>query len=191
MIIGSAVGIGFGAKKRKIIASDTFNRADNASSLGNAETGQTWTALEGTWGVASNQAYCPGVAVTNHVATIETNTPDCRVRGALAQKTASPRLLVRVIDAGNCILIQPLTSTYGVYRMTANATTQIGSVPITPQAGDTVELVLQGSSISVYVNGIYRLTVSETQGVTATKHGLGVYSNGAAARWDNFIVEEL
>lgn len=35
---------------------DSFNRANNSSSLGTADSGQTWTNTKGTWGTSSNQA---------------------------------------------------------------------------------------------------------------------------------------
>jgi len=40
------------------MVSDTFTRANDSSHLGSADTGQAWTAQLGTWGIASNTAYC-------------------------------------------------------------------------------------------------------------------------------------
>src|SRR5690606_6906950 len=39
---------------------DTFARPDSATSLGTADTGQTWTAHAGTWGISGGQAYHAG-----------------------------------------------------------------------------------------------------------------------------------
>ena len=43
-----------------VVVSDSFNRANSASSLGNADTGQAWSSVIGTWGIDANRAYAVG-----------------------------------------------------------------------------------------------------------------------------------
>src|SRR5436853_7315699 len=64
------------------IVSDTFTRADNAASLGVADTGQAWTSLGGTWGISGNQAYCPTAAL-NPLAVVDSGKADCSVQATL------------------------------------------------------------------------------------------------------------
>lgn len=44
---------------------DTFTRADNAASMGNATVGGAWTGTRGTWGIQSNQAYAASGLTSN------------------------------------------------------------------------------------------------------------------------------
>lgn len=54
---------------------DTFARADSASSLGNAASGVPWTATTGTWGITgTNKAYSTTAASSYPMAVIDTGT---------------------------------------------------------------------------------------------------------------------
>lgn len=51
--------------------SDAFNRSDNGSSLGTADTGQVWENVRGTWGISSNKASTSTSASTYPMAAVQ------------------------------------------------------------------------------------------------------------------------
>src|SRR5689334_12682212 len=83
--------------------SDDFNRADNASTLGTpSDAGSAWSALEGTWGISSNQAYNP-TADGQGTAALESSIADAQVQATLATSGGSG-LIGRATDGNNYIL---------------------------------------------------------------------------------------
>jgi hypothetical protein len=51
---------------------DSFNRTDSASSLGTADSGQSWSQVAGTNGISSNQAY---VVAATALAVVDASPP--------------------------------------------------------------------------------------------------------------------
>src|SRR5690242_18710328 len=70
-----------------VIASDNFNRADDPTSLGTADTGQTWTSVTGTWGISSAQAVHFDSSGTGR-AVLETGFTDCITKITLVNPTS-------------------------------------------------------------------------------------------------------
>jgi hypothetical protein len=70
-----------GAAGEQFVVRDRFGRADSALTLGSAETGQAWTAQQGTWGISSNQAYVAALgAGLPQVATIDSGLTEYTLR---------------------------------------------------------------------------------------------------------------
>ena len=166
------------------VFSDTFTRADNASSLGTTTTGsKTWTALSGTWGIASNQAYCSaGAASTNEVAIVDAGAAD----GTLAVTLGSGSILgnagvvFRATDDSNHLLV---TGSGDLYRKQSGTYTKIAGAAIPLSPGDAISVVLSGSSITCKLNGATWCTATDAFNQTATKHGLRSYNNDTTARF--------
>jgi hypothetical protein len=167
---------------------DSFNRADSAVSLGTADSGQTWTALTGTWGISSNKAYLV-THVNQDTAYIDNALSDCAVQVTFNPVAANnSRLVFRLTDASNFHFVQSEGgSTYKHYKYESGGFTQLGSYATTPANGDVLKVVLNGSSIDTYLNGTVRISVSNSFNSTATKHGIGG-ANGTptAERWEDF-----
>lgn len=189
MLIGNAIGVGFGVR-RKVIVSDSFNRTDNATTLGKAETGQPYTVGTTPWGISNNQAYSVGTTGTDF-AYINTGAFDVT---ASAQVTFSVNegVAVRIMDIGNYLVARINGAGIGLFRVIADVATQIGSYAFTPVVGTSykVKMVCGGSSINVFLDGVLRITASETFNSKATSHGFRVTAS-TAGRFDNFLVEAL
>lgn len=167
-----------------VIVSDDFNRADNASSLGVASTGQTWQALSGTWGIISNQAYMP--AGTDCAAVVESGVSDCIVQVKYSTNAAYTSLAVRAVDVNNFMYIQYNGTRIGIYTKIAGVFTKLTDVARSIANGDILKVSMSGSNYVITVNETQILTATTTQFQTATKHGL--VANGTTSRFDDFVV---
>jgi len=175
------------------VVSDSFNRADSTTSLGTADTGQAWTALTGTLGINGNAAYA--VVTSNSVAVIDSGLADGTVQvklTATATGSVMPRLIFRCTDASNYWMLQARGSTgkYQLYKNVAGAFTQLGTdIAVTPTAGDVIQAVLSGSSVTIKVNGVQAATATDAFNSTATKHGIGwAQPTDTTQKFDDFSV---
>lgn len=163
---------------------DTFNRADNASSMGNADTGQMWVPNSGTWGISANRAYETGVAGVQATTVVDSGMSDCYVEVTLTTFDDTG-LCFRSTDDNNYFLTNGST----LFRKQGGVYGGIGGIGGI-LSGDVLKVELNGSSIKVYVNGSLALSVTDTFNQTATKHGLR--KNGTdVARFDDFSVVPL
>lgn len=183
----AALGQGF-------VISDSFDRADDATSLGVADTGQAWVAQRGTWGISGNQAYMAVVASANDSAVIDTGISDCTVQVKVAAVGGSMGLTVRASDADNAIT----TNLTGLYRRTAGANALLASFSEAFVAGDTMQIRCEGDTLTVYRQaasaGAFTqvATVVETQGQTVTTHGFRQSGDTSSSlRFDDFKVTAL
>jgi hypothetical protein len=179
---------------------DDFARADNASSLGVANTGQSWVMSPSgtTWGITGGQAYVSSDAPANARAVIDSGISDGTVQvrfAKLADATTSgiqSRLVFRADASGTHFIVQwRPTVGWQMYKLTSagGAFTQVGTTVGTPVAadGDLVQIVLAGPSITLKVNGATVITATDTFQQTATLHGIGTNGTGVA-RFDDFAV---
>lgn len=192
MIIGIGMGFGFnsgvgGAASLPIVISDKFDRADNASSLGNADTGQTWTASAGTWGIQSNRAYTP--AGTENYAVIDSGILNLTAEVTLAVRVNRSGIVFRFTDSANWYRFVLSSTTVFLQRRLANATTSLSSFAVTPADGDVLKVVVNGSQFMAYYNGELKATVNDTTFPTQT--WVGMESAGSSCRLDNFKVEAI
>lgn len=194
-MIGNGIGIGFQAKK-KVIVQDVFNRADNASSMGNANTGQAWTATRGTWGIRSNQAYCPTIPASpnNAFATVDPLTPNVGMSFDI-DYTATSQLggVMRLTNDTNYLYFRLISTDIKLLKNVAGTVTQIGIYSFTPVAGTKykIKVLCAGDLIKVFIDGIERISVSESFNNTATIHGLFAQISQADGNFDNFLVERV
>lgn len=65
---------------------------------------------------------------------------------------------------------------YRLQRFVSGASTVLGVASgVKPAIGDLIEVTQSGSSITVYVNGMAKVTASDTHNMNATRHGF--YNN--------------
>lgn len=187
---------------------DTFTRADSSTTLGTSESGQAWAvgnngdaATLPTFGIQSGQAYClnPGTQVDTH-AWIETGLSDCAISANVTVCTAASGdwvgLLFRRQDSSNYfwVRLDNGNDAVAIVRNLAGTRSVPSSAALTLTDGQVValQIVLSGSSIKVFCDGVLKITYTDTNMQTATKHGLAfpiaaVHAPGAA-RIDNFLV---
>lgn len=194
MAVGIGIGVGLGVFKvglaaRSVIVSDSFDRTDNAASLGIAETGQAWTNNAGVMGITSNQAKRQTAVVA--VSTVNAGVSDCTISVDLnVQLNAG--IAFRLSDPSNYLMARIFTtdSLLQVYTIINGAATLIGSYAFTPTVGHVYNLAVQcnGPSIVVLLDGVERVNVSSTHNQTVTNHGITVRNSSANDTFDNFKV---
>lgn len=195
MNIGVGIGLTFGKGMRKIVARDSFTRADSATVLGNADTGQTWEILGGTWGITGNKAYESTVTAADRYAVIP-SVSNGSVAADVVWKTGGKiGLVCRAANNTNFIfgyinggaqvsLSKVVTSTF----------TGLGNAAFTPVDGTTykMEMRYEGTAISLYVNGVKMIGPVTVPELTANTKS-GIFKNAAVntQTFDNFVVTAI
>jgi hypothetical protein len=173
-----------------IIVQDSFNRANSTTSMGVADTGQTWEEIVGNWGINSNQAYFTG-GTTNNIAGIESGVSDCRISVNIATLSGEPGLTFRIQDTTNWFRLIYSGGRFYLQRAVNGIRNEVSNVPATVTNGSLLVVELQGNSIRVFLNGTQIISVTNTSFATATKHGLHMGANNATARYDDFLIEDF
>lgn len=173
---------------------DTFDRADNGSSLGSTSTGAVaWTALNGTWGVSSNRAVssitgentavvdCSAADGTVQVTTIRTaglqgeaglafrfsnNSNGWIVYGGSAATVPGKWTMAKKV-AGSFMFITPSTQ-------------------VSPATGDVLQVVMSGTSLTLKVNGVTVASTTDAFNSTATMHGLRTNPGNGTYAFDDW-----
>jgi len=177
--------------KRPIItiASDTFTKGDNSSSLGITETGDlNWTNSNGVFGIASNKAKPTSLTTTTAIATIDSGISDVDVSADIVWNTWAG-IVFRYI--GVTSLMQARISSTGLAVSDASGNTY-GTYSFTPVQGNTynIRVVANGSSVKVYLDDVERISITNTVNQSSTKVGLKV-ANEILSTFDNFIVKTV
>lgn len=175
-----------------IIVQDSFNRVDNTSTLGNANTGQPWTQFNSSlWGIIGNQAYL-ATRTNNDTTVIESGISDAKISVDI-KLGSNEGIVFRATDDSNYLLVNITTTSTTFFRRQGGSYTSIGSVSVTRAVGTTyrLEITCEGSAVTVKVDGSTVITNTSTFNQTATKHGLRNGSTATTQRFDNFLVESL
>lgn len=180
---------------KRVIVRDSFDRADSNTTLGQADTGQTWQYLGvgGTpvWGISGNKAY--NVTISNYAkAFIESYLSDCIVSGRINYvATAETGFLLRGKDATNWVQVTLAPTGVLVKKYVVNAYTVLATYSFTPVDGQyyKIEAIMKKEKIQIKLDGTTILVVYETFNMNETKHGLRVFTSSLAAnRWDDFKI---
>jgi hypothetical protein len=177
-------------QKKKVIVQDSFNRADNALTLGNADTGQTWGVTPNAWGISGNQAYSVDTTTTDYASITGTINPF--KMSATLKFSSYEGIMLRFSDTNNHIFARIGSSDITLQKRVAGASTTIGTYTFSPVVGNSylVQAICNGSNIRIILDGIERINVTETFNQSAIKVGIKVFAS-AAGRFDNFLLEEL
>jgi hypothetical protein len=182
------------------LISDSFDRANSTTTLGNTDTGQTWTVPadpaggQPVFGITGNQAYVPTNPNNAAYATVNTGT---------ANHTVQAKIITGLTNAQIGLWVGgDATGQNGYHTSLANLTRRTGGVNQTPSpilfstavaTGDTLRVTRKGDTISVYSQpgstGTFNLLGSATD---ANHHGTyaGLRAGGTftTIRWDDFRV---
>lgn len=166
---------------------DTFTRADNASSLGVADTGHAWTTHAGTMGINGNRAYCPTLGsigtFTGSIATVETGEADVTIDITMPTARSAisfDGIIFRYSDNNNFLLARYSWQNVRVQFDTMVGGSFFSAVDSTgispPQAHDgmVMKLVLNGSSLELFIDSVSYIVRTDTFNQTATRHGIVV-----------------
>lgn len=175
--------------------SDTFNRANSTTTLGNADTGQAWTASSGTWGINTNQAYVVSLDTVDHVCSIEAGSANMSVSADILITSNNPGLIFRLQDATNYLMVLCNSSStqFQIYKRVAGVYTVLASSATGLYTINTTHNILvsaSGNSLSVKMDGTTVVSVTDATFNTATKVGFRhqTPSSTNTARWDNLQV---
>lgn len=171
---------------------DDFNRANTTNAIGSTSTGaKAWSQVLGTWGITSNQAYESSYALATNIAVVESGVADCTVSVKIGSNGSYSGLVFRSDGTtANGIFVQydDVSKVLNMLKKVGGVQTSIGTpASVTLALTDVVAVVLSGSSITVKVNGVTKISVTETDNATRTKHG--IWSYGAAGSFDDFSIQ--
>jgi hypothetical protein len=156
---------------------DSFNRANNASSLGNADSGQAWSSTGAhTWGITNNQAMSNGDdAGTLDFAVIDSAKSDGRITSRfMAADSNQDGLCFRYSATNNYLAVRYAGSIWQLIKVVAGATTVLGFNLTVLNSGVfyVMQIDFVGPQISVTVDGVAVISASDAFNQTATRHGM-------------------
>lgn len=175
------------------VVTDTFTRANSNVSLGTADSGQSWVAALGTWGISTNR----GALITAdggginlaHIDSTKANAT-CQVTFTGAAAAGQSWLIFRFVDTSNYLLVSAQDSaTVKLFSVVAGSFAELGTAAQAWADGDIVAATFSGTSITVSVNAVSKITASSSVNTSATKHGIGTGGAGGPANlFDNYTV---
>lgn len=189
------------------LAQDSFDRSDSSTTLGTSTSGHTWTAVTGTWGISSNEAYSvsdtdgdmavlPALSVNDYIVS-------CSMKGdPWGVNYRKAYIVFKYIDATNFWVASTTDNALQLDKVDAGTKTTVGLYGFGANVPDdtyfSVKAACVGNQINVYVDGTLRITYTMTTGEN-TKYGtakiVGIRMLKAAsptfnARWNDFLVED-
>ena len=171
---------------------DTFSGSAGNLNGKNAETGQAWAALVGTWERdGSGRARLLTNAGENALIA-NAFVADCEFKVDFAALGTGQRQLYRVSSHPSeaykwqGFALENTGSAYALKKYQAGSWSTIGTFAITPAIG-TMTVLLKGQSHTIYVNGVPVVQTDQPFNQTATLYGIGATAVNAA-RFDNVEV---
>lgn len=162
--------------------SDDFNRADSS------DLGANWVEVSGDWSIASNQL-SPGAAggtiILRAAGAMDSSDNSAQVTIA-ATTTASQGVWCRGnSNISNGYLWRNDGSTWDLFSVIGGSFSVIGTYAAAAAPGDVAKVQAVGSTIKGFVNGVERVSVTDTGVATGTSVGIRSESAGAL-RYDDF-----
>lgn len=178
---------------------DDFARADG-SALGSTTLGSlAWalTASVGTPGgvIVSQTAGVSNANVSGRTfATVDAGHADGVFKARLATNDSGAQSLVfRFTDFSNYLFLSRQNSgsqVWSLWRRSGGTATLVFASGTAIATNDLVEVVLNGTSVKVKVNGVEIIDQIVTQQASATRYGFGSVTT-YAARWDDVSLDPL
>lgn len=161
---------------------DDFNRPDST------DLGAGWVEVSGNWSIISNQL-SPGV---------DTGTVILRAAGAMATSDHYAQATIAAGSSGSrgvwCRGNSNITTGYlwrndgtswDLFSVVSSTFTVLGTFAGAAASGDVAKVQAVGSAITGWVNGVQRVSVTNSAVTTGT--GVGIRSDTISGiRWDNF-----
>lgn len=170
---------------------DSFTRSNSAAIMGNSDTGQSWSGVNGTWGIDSNRAYLAIGAAGDYLGAITSFSTTGNVKATIATKQSGAGIAVRTAGSGSSwsgfFLANNSNTQYRFRKRTGGVNTTITTIAVVPADGDVLQILMVGNVLTPYVNGLAYAGTTDTMNNTSTAHGLYATGTGVA-RWDDFSV---
>ena len=177
-----------------ILISDSFNRADNATTIGKTDTGQVWIVEDGTFGISANKVKLfAGAKSYYSMAVVDPGRSNCTIKLDVTYYTnQSAGIGFRASNKTDFLQFAIDSSGVSLKRYTNYTSTVIGTpYAFTPVNGTTYKLSvkLAGNSIIASLDGVERISVTDSFNATITRHGLR-FPNGSNITMDKFEIGE-
>jgi hypothetical protein len=185
-------GVADEQKKKRVIVSDSFNRADSVTSLGSADTGQVWgVAGTGTsvFGILLGQAY--EVSGTDYAFVWIAETDQIAIQLEVPVFSGNCNLHFRGKDANNfwIFAIDNVGDPINLTKMVDGTLTFVTSTTGSVSNGAILRVELRGCNIIALLNGTRVFNVTDCD-----IHGGNLYGfldNKGGGRFDSFLIESL
>ncbi|HEY9370142.1 hypothetical protein [Streptomyces sp.] len=167
---------------------DDFNRADGSP-------GASWVQMSGTWVIVSQQL-SPGTTggtVLLRAATAMASNDNYAQVTITATTPVSQGVWCRgtgTSDLTSGYAVRNNGSNWGLFSVTASTFTSIGTYSAAAVVGDVVKIQAVGSTITVYVNGVSRISVTNTAVASGTTVGIRSEAN-TGLKFDNFAAGDV
>jgi hypothetical protein len=177
-----------------VLVSDSFNRANSTTTLGvtdsyNGGTAKTWTTYGTvTWGIDNNQAYGATAGGGNDFVGVNAGVSDGIITVTFSTNPSGGYVVLRALGQNDYLMFQNKGSNYVLYHFKSGWTT-LGTWAKTPAVGDVIQATLNGTSITITINGAFSQTVTDNTNATGTIFGMA--TNQSTTHFDNFQIEEL
>ena len=168
---------------------DDFARADGP--LGQTLDGKPWTQSSGNgsqWAIDAGRAHLVSVNAPDNrsLALVDAHTADGTLTAIAGTNLAGPGFVVRALNYHSHLRINAPSGRLTLTRLVTpgTATTIAVAEAASPiNAGDTIDIILDGPSITLRRNGVVVLTADEPYNATMTRHGLFGLMTQPAARF--------
>lgn len=169
-----------------IVLVDLFNRADNATSLGTASTGQTWTNTISTIGVSGNRAKVS--AAGNARAIINTGQANFEAHIDFVTLGTTAWFMFRYTDATNLWRVGLTGGRVTLEKIISGSRSVVGTYTLM-YAGDRIGVKCVGDAITIYQNGKQIAAITSADSMGGTSVGLNV--DNVDSSFDNLIVKKV
>jgi len=174
---------------------DTFNRADGA--IGTSEVGSyAWQNTGATYAIAGNQTKLTVTGPVNNDLYVDDGQANGKIAVTIPTLfSPGAGIAFRLSGTSNAtgyLFWQNATGGYTLSKRTAaNTYVTLGtSTGITAAAGDVLNVVLSGSSITCKVNGATAVTATDAT-YTGTRHGVWAGNNALNVTFDNWAHSDV
>jgi hypothetical protein len=167
-----------------ILRSDSLTRADSNTTINPpSDGGSSWVLDNGTevWGIDANQGYTVLQSGAQDVIVLQAGVADVTVQVTISVVGGliDAGLVAREADNNNYLLfIYSHGTGLLMYKNVAGVFTQLGSTAVySISPGDILKFTVSGSSLTGYVNGVSKVTATDSAGSTNTRHGLRTFTD--------------
>lgn len=161
-----------------LLAWDSFNRADGA--VGNAESGQAWTVVSGTYAIATNRLSC----TSSGIITLDLGASNYDVEFRIVTTAANTLFLFGYQDASNRFRFGIASSGSRLERVVGGGVSYGLTLGILPVNGDLIRVSKRGANYNFYINDRFAFSYQDTLYVGSTVVG---FQLNAGAVIDNFV----
>lgn len=161
---------------------DDFNRADSS------DLGAGWVEVSGDWSIISQQLSTgvTGGTIALRVATAMATSDNYAQVTIAATTSVSQGVWCRGnSDITSGYVWRNNGSSWNLFSVVADVFTSIGSFAAAAAPGDVAKVQAVGSTIKAFVNGVERVSVTNTDVATGTTVGIRSEAN-SALRFDDF-----